>query len=143
MTAILFTIDSKGTVYGYDDTPSQQALAEQRIADGQTIYTPPAPDSRKLIDTQTSIINNAIQLSLDVGAQSWGYDNILSGVSYAGSENPQFNSDGTLLSQWRTDVWAWAIPLYPTITPTTTPEEFMATMPAQPKQIIVPTASVV
>jgi len=48
----------------------------------------------------------AVQQVLDTNARRFGYDGILSAASYAGDDNTTFNSQGTALKKWRSDVWA-------------------------------------
>lgn len=47
-----------------------------------------------------------VQTRLDTLAQSWGYDNILSGASYAVSRVPRFKAEGEALSDFRDATWA-------------------------------------
>lgn len=47
-----------------------------------------------------------VQSRLDALAQSWGYDNILSGASYAGSRVPRFKAEGEALADFRDATWA-------------------------------------
>lgn len=88
----------------------------------------PGPTKEQTIE----MISFAIQNELDIFAQSWGYDNILSGVSYASSTNPQFSADANSLSTWRDQVWSWAIPKFDTVYAGQTPESFMVDMPQKP-----------
>lgn len=47
----------------------------------------------------------AIQAALDAHAQSWGYDGIVSGCTYATSRKPQWQAEGQALVDWRDAVW--------------------------------------
>jgi hypothetical protein len=46
-----------------------------------------------------------VQDHLDTTAQSMGYDNILSAVSYAGSGHPVYDSEGVAFKAWRSACW--------------------------------------
>lgn len=50
----------------------------------------------------------AIQNLLDTTAQSHGYDNIVSVISYVGSSRPKWNAEGLRAKAWRDDCWAKA-----------------------------------
>lgn len=91
---------------------------------------PPVPTKDETIKE----IEFAVQTKLDEGAKLWGYQNLVTGASYAASTNSQYAADATALIQWRDDVWAWAIPKFADVTPGETPEEFMVDMPKQPAQ---------
>jgi hypothetical protein len=47
-----------------------------------------------------------IQVRLDTLAQSWGYDDIKSGCTYAGDPYARFNAEGTAMRNWRSATWA-------------------------------------
>jgi hypothetical protein len=47
----------------------------------------------------------AVQSLLDSTAQSYGYDGILSAVSYKGSPIAKFGSEGQMFFNWRDAVW--------------------------------------
>lgn len=47
-----------------------------------------------------------VQQRLDALAQSWGYDDIKSGATYAGDPYPRFNAEGTAMRNWRSATWA-------------------------------------
>lgn len=49
----------------------------------------------------------AVQAHLDVTAQTYGYDNIFTAVTYADEPAvPKFQNDGKALRAWRSSVWA-------------------------------------
>lgn len=100
---------------------------------GNPILVPYTPT----LDETLSAINTAIQSALDSGAQKWGYANMVTACSYVGSNNAQYAADALALSDWRDSVWAWAYPLYPSVTPGESPATFMATMPPQPPKPVV------
>lgn len=46
-----------------------------------------------------------VQYHLDTTAQQWGYDNIVSAVSYAGSSHPVYGPEGRAFLAWRDACW--------------------------------------
>lgn len=94
---------------------------------------PPAPTK----DQTVSILSSAIQQSLNTSATTWGYDNIVSGCSYANSTNAQYAADAAALIQWRDSVWEWANAAFETVAPGTTPNEFLHNMPPFPAKPVI------
>ena len=80
---------------------------------------------------QVGIYNNATQNLLNSTAQSWGYDNMVSAVSYVGSNNAQFSAEGTALSNWRDTIWAKVIEIEAGPLPATT-QDFLLLLPPAP-----------
>lgn len=97
------------------------------------LVDPPLPTK----DQTIAALSKAIQSSLDTSATTWGYDSILSGCSYANSTNNQYAADATVLISWRDSVWEWANNKFKSVTPGTTPDEFMQDIPLQPTKPIV------
>jgi len=65
--------------------------------------------SREQADAMQAAMAKAIamvQSRLDTLAQSWGYDDIKSGCTYAGDPYPRFNAEGTVMRAWRSATWA-------------------------------------
>jgi hypothetical protein len=85
-------------------------------------------------DQIVASLSAQVQNALDKGAQAWGYANIATGVSYLGSTSAQFAADAQALNGWRDSVWNWAFDQFKTVTPTTNPSVFVASIPAQPEQ---------
>jgi len=83
------------------------------------------------------IISREISSILDQGAKAWGYDSIVSATSYASSANLQYAADAKALSDWRDTVWAWAIPLFPSVVAGQDPAAFLQNIPKQPTQPVV------
>ena len=54
--------------------------------------------------TQADYMSKA-QSIMDAQAQSMGYDNISTGISYAGDLFARFNAEGVALKTWRSLVW--------------------------------------
>lgn len=67
-------------------------------------YIPPVQTP----DQVQTAVTAALQALLDSYARGWGYDSILSAVSYASSTNSRFKSEALALLTWRDQVWAWA-----------------------------------
>lgn len=66
---------------------------------GSVFSKPPSiPPSRIQIET-------AIQQSLDLFSQSWGYNDIASACTYVGDPCDKFNSEAVVLRKWRSDTW--------------------------------------
>lgn len=85
----------------------------------------------------------ALGLSLDQGAQSWGYDGIVSAASYAASTVAKFKAEADALIGWRDASWMWAESLLASLTtegsnPPADVTAFLAAAPAMPAR---PTAS--
>jgi hypothetical protein len=77
------------------------------------------------------------QSNLDSLAQSWGYDNIVSAVSYANSTVAQYKADALALIAWRDATWQEAESLDAQIAAGTaqvpaTVAAFVALLPAAP-----------
>jgi len=124
--------DQTNEVFGYDETESSQLpYIATAISNGWTEITgsfPPAETKQQAQNRLTPAVTSAI----NDGAQSWGYDSIESAVSYVTSSNAQYVAEAQAMSQWRDDVWDWAIPKLAAVTPNTTAGEFLATMPEVP-----------
>lgn len=124
-------------VFGYDETnPAQQTLITQAIANGWTDITGSWPPAETLAQTQ-SRLSGVLTSAINEGAQSWGYDDIVSAVSYVTSTVPQYVADANALTKWRDEVWAWAIPALNSVIAGETAGQFLAGMPAQPTKPIV------
>lgn len=94
---------------------------------------PPAPTQAQQLAQYTA----GAQAAIDAGAQSWGYDSILSAASYAASTNAQFKAEAAALIGWRDEVWMWAQAQESaikagTVTLPATVAAFVAGMPALP-----------
>jgi hypothetical protein len=75
------------------------------LAAGNTplpVPLPPAPSLSEL----TLIIQTGVQAWMDATAQSKGYDNALSCVSYVNSPNTTFQSEANSMLHWRDAVWS-------------------------------------
>ena len=83
-------------------------------------------------DQTITYLSSAIQQSLNTGSTTWGYDNIVSGCSYANSTNAQYAADAAALIKWRDDTWEWANAKFENVAPGTTADEFMQDAPLQP-----------
>jgi hypothetical protein len=99
----------------------------------QEIAEIPSP---KKADT-IAIITREIGSILDQGAKAWGYDSIVSAVSYSASTNFQYAADARALIEWRDAVWQWAIPLLDNVVAGQDVSAFLADIPQQPNQPVV------
>ena len=96
----------------HNDFLNKQATGENNsfdIVDGKWVYTAPPPLTA---EEQAAVIQNelvaAIQHFMDTKAQTKGYDNILSAVTYADEPSmPAFQHDGIIFRAWRSQVWAY------------------------------------
>jgi hypothetical protein len=52
-------------------------------------------------------IETLVQGHLDQTANDWGYDNIISAVSYIGSPNTTYNNEGVMFRNWRDGIWVY------------------------------------
>jgi hypothetical protein len=127
-----FFKDTTNQVHGYDETISFfTPLIEKAIAAGWQEVTgnwPPTETQAQAQDRLSPSVTSAI----NDGAQAWGYDDIVSAVSYLTSTNPQYVKEAQALNQWRDQVWAWAIPALNSVQPNEAVGQFLATMPAAP-----------
>lgn len=73
----------------------------------------------------------AAQKNLDSVAKEWGYDSMLSAVSYVNSTNPQYNAESNALIQWRDIYWTKAYDIEAGTLPKTA-DEFIALLPPAP-----------
>lgn len=73
------------------------------LAEGNTPEPADQPTQAQIIAS----IASAIQLHLDTTAQSFGYDDIKTAVTYADEPSvPKFQAEGQALRAWRSLVWA-------------------------------------
>ena len=108
-----------------------QAFSKQIDSNGNPILQdPPEPT---LQETQDAI-SARIQNTIDTLAKSWGYDNIVSAISYLSSSNKQYAADATALNTWRDAVWTWAFQNFPSITAGQDVNAFLANIPAAPSK---------
>ena len=127
--------DTTGQVHGYDETNPTffEPLIDKAIADKWIEVTGAWPPTETMQQTQDRL-SASLTSAINDGAKQWGYDDIVSAVSYTTSTNKQYAADAAALIGWRDEVWAWGIPALATVTPGETTGQFLATMPAQPEQ---------
>ncbi len=85
----------------------------------------------------TGDYTQAVQTHLDRVAQSWGYDNILTAVTYAGENAVKaFDDEGKALRAWRSRVWSAARQTLADVkdgkTSAPTVADFLASLPPAP-----------
>lgn len=91
------------------------------------------PDPAEVVNDYTA----AIQNHLDGVAQSWGYDNIYTAVTYADEPAVKaFADEGKALRAWRSRVWAAARQTLADVqggkTPLPSVDDLIASLPAAP-----------
>ena len=91
-------------------TPEQHQEAmtgNYRVIDGQHTYSPlPEPSIEEQRAVMQKQLTDAVQKHMDAVAQSLGYDNLLSAVTYAEeSAVPKFQAEGIAFRSWRSQVW--------------------------------------
>lgn len=124
--------DSANKYYGYDENvPSQLPYIQKAIKAGWEEVTGSYPPPETKQHTQERL-SASLTSAINDGAKEWGYDDIVSAVSYIASTNPQYAAEGQALNKWRDDVWEWAIPALDSVTPGETAGQFLADMPELP-----------
>ena len=113
----LLDAQSKGQIIQADANGNPEAVS------------PPAPTQAQIIASYES----AAQNNLDTIAQSWGYNSIVSAISYLNSTNAQYKAEATALNEWRDAYWAEAYILEAETLPSTA-AEFVAALPAAPSK---------
>lgn len=122
-------------------------------AEQHQTYTGTAPDGKQLgpdpegnpiwVDSitrtgytllqQVANLKSWVQALLDSTAQLYGYDSILSAVSYAGDPVPAIAAEGDAFKAWRSQVWSTVNPTINTVLNGTTvvplKSVFVATLP--------------
>jgi len=83
-----------------------------------------------------ALYENAAQTNLDSVAKSWGYDSLVSAVSYINSTNPQFKADAEALIEWRDSYWMEAYTIKAGNLPSTA-DAFVAMLPVAPTKPVV------
>jgi hypothetical protein len=72
------------------------------VVDGLPAVKPPAP-----VDPVPLLVQ-AVQAQLDATAQSYGYDDIATAITYRGDKNPRFAAEAEGLFDLRSDAWTTA-----------------------------------
>lgn len=76
----------------------------------QKLTEPPAPTQEQILENLKREFTARIDAILNETAQSKGYDNINTAVSYAGYTN-SFKAEGVAFGKWRSAVWEWGYSL--------------------------------
>ena len=88
------------------DLLAQQAQGKRIVAGDQNrpvVVDPPAPTA----DQVRASLSAAVQAHMDALAQSMGYDNIFTAVTYADEPaESKFQTEGLAMRAWRSQVWA-------------------------------------
>jgi hypothetical protein len=129
--------DTTGQVHGYDEAiEAFEPYIEKAVAEGWQEITgswPPAETQEQAQIRLSPLLTSAI----NEGAQSWGYDDIVSAASYLNSTNLQYVAEAKALIEWRDKVWAWAIPALASVIPGETAGQFLSGMPAEPVRPVI------
>ena len=88
---------------------------------------PPVPTREQTI----VIYNRAVQNNFENVAKSWGYDSMISAVSYANSTNTQYKAEAEALILWRDSCWSMAYEVEAGKLPSSV-EAFMSLLPKAP-----------
>jgi hypothetical protein len=124
--------DKTNQVHGFDETIEFfTTLIEKAITDGWEELTGSYPLLETLEATQERL-SASLTSAINDGAKQWGYDDIVSAISYLTSTVPQYTAEAKALNQWRDEVWAWAIPALKNANAGETAGQFLATMPELP-----------
>ena len=138
-------IDSDNALYGFDDdqadlVPKDLILIPDTYATDQFQYLSVKNkqivfDSKAYAEEkakyQIAEYEMAVLNLLNSVALSWGYDSIVSAVSYFFSTNLQYKADAEALIAWRDSIWAEAYTIEQGTLPDTA-EAFVAMLPAAP-----------
>jgi hypothetical protein len=127
-----FFKDTANQVHGYDETLDFfTPLIADAISAGWQEVTGNWPPLETQEQAQTRL-SPSVTSAINDAAKAWGYDDIVSAISYLTSTNPQYVAEAQALNQWRDQVWAWAIPALANVQPDETVGQFLAGMPEQP-----------
>jgi hypothetical protein len=129
--------DTTGQVHGYDETiPAFEPYIEKAIENKWKEVTGSYPPVETKDQAQTRL-SPSITSAINDEAHQWGYDDIVSAVSYITSTNPQYVAEAKALLKWRDEVWSWAIPALNQVIPGETAGQFLANMPSPPARPVV------
>lgn len=112
---IRYDIDAGGFLLGSSvdhDGPIAMSPPLNRIPaarcrwDGAAWIEDASREQAAALKAATAMAIAFVQQRLDALAQSWGYDDIKSGCTYAGDPYPRFNAEGTAMRNWRSATWA-------------------------------------
>ena len=126
--------DTMGQVHGYDETiPAFEPYIEKAIENKWKEVTGSYPPSETKAQAQTRL-SPSITSAINDTAHQWGYDDIVSAISYITSTNPQYVAEAQALLKWRDQVWAWATTALNKVIPGETAGQFLADMPNPPSK---------
>lgn len=66
-----------------------------------------AKENEIFIKSEETRIINLVQNHLDKNAKEWGYDNIYTAIGYIGDPHIEFDLEGQMFRNWRSDVWVY------------------------------------
>ena len=129
--------DTTGQVHGYDETIAAfEPYIEKAIENNWKEVTGSYPLAETKEQAQNRL-SPSITSAINDEAHQWGYDDIVSAVSYITSTNPQYVAEAKALLKWRDEVWSWAIPALNQVIPGETAGQFLANMPSPPARPVV------
>lgn len=95
-----FWIHKDGYLYSGDSTEGAREATQEEINNHL--------NPQKSQEEQQKALTNAVQSHMDEVAQTKGYDNLLSAVTYAEElAVPIFQAEGIAFRAWRSAVWAY------------------------------------
>lgn len=89
--------------------PAGKALGPDKV--GRPMWVNAGEGSGMTPPQQADLMGEWVGLLLDSTAQLYGYDNIVSAVSWAGDSDAFLSMEGTTFKLWRSAVWKAAVPL--------------------------------
>lgn len=107
------------------------------LAAGHQPAPPPTPTPEQYMQFSIQAAASQLQQILDAASQAWGYDNVVSAISYLSSASPKFRAEAQAMLEWRDQVWSWAETLEVDVqngikTLPATMAEFLSQMPPSP-----------
>lgn len=67
----------------------------------------PEPEPEPTPEQKKAYLTQVVQTFMDNTAKEYGYDNLLSVISYIGDVNPVWDGHGVAFKAWRSAVWSY------------------------------------
>ena len=134
-----FYKDLEGKVHCLDDVAFVHLLPEGCVEitaeEAAALLAPPPPTKEQKVQA----VKAAVQGLMDSAAQSAGYDDIKSAVTYADEpEVPKFQNEGRAFRRWRSDVWFRCYALLADVDGGTIPEPTIEELIAMLPSLVMP-----
>lgn len=126
--------DAAAEVYWLDDAEFEHLIPADCIQISEAEADALRKPSPERIAEQYEV---AAQAHLEATAHAWGYDSVLSLVSYVGDPNPQFNADAVAFRAWRSEFWNTANAVKNGGGKPSTVAEFLSLLPAAPEKPVM------